>query len=257
MNWKQTLPYEQPVNELIRVCLRIEQLFQQIHHHFLQDSLWDSRECLHAILEVVSVLDRSELKAALSKELSRHYANLSKLSQMPNVDNTRLSQILDQLASIVHGLNTSQGKLAGTLRENEFLNTIRLQLTNIGGACNVNTPALNFWLKQNNSLQKQQLADWFRHIEPIQDIIVLLLKLVRESSVSEFKTAPHGFYEVNLDPKQSIQLIRVELPTEEMIYPEISAGRHRSCIRFMTPDFMARAIKVEREILFKLTCCIL
>ncbi len=257
MNWNQTIHYEQPVNELIRVCLRIEQLFQQIRHHFQQESLWDSRECLQSILEVVSISDRPELKTTLSKELVRHYASLSKLSQIPNVDSTRLGQILDQLGSTVHALNTSQGKLAGALRDNEFLNTIRLQLTNIGGACNVNTPALNFWLRQNSTTQKQQLADWFKHLEPLRDIIALLLKLVRESSISEFKVAPHGFYEVNLDSKQSIQLLRVELPIEEIIYPEISAGRHRSCIRFLQPNFNERALKVEREVLFKLTCCIL
>lgn len=257
MNWNQTIHYEQPVNELIRVCLRIEQLFEQIRHHFQQQSIWDSRECLQSILEVVSIADRPELKTTLSKELVRHYANLSKLSQNPTIDNGRLGQILDQLGSTVHALNTSQGKLAGGLRDNEFLNTIRLQLTNLGGACNVNTPALNFWLRQNPVTQKQQLAGWFKHLEPLRDILVLLLKLVRESSISEFKMAPHAFYEVNLDPKQSIQLLRVELPIEEVIYPEISAGRHRACIRFLQPNFNGRALKVEREVLFKLTCCVL
>jgi cell division protein ZapD len=57
--------YEQPVNEHVRVCLRLEQLFNQTLHWMRGTSAWDSRAAISALLEILNVLDRPDLKAKL------------------------------------------------------------------------------------------------------------------------------------------------------------------------------------------------
>jgi len=171
------------------------------------------------------------------------------------VDNRRLESILDKLNFNIQVLSRSQGKLASKLKENEFLQTVRMQLTNIGGPCNINTPLLNYWLHQPAMIRQKLLTGWLVELETLQDVITIILQLIRESAIAEFKSAQNGFYEMNLDSKQPLQLLRIELPANQAIYPEISSGRHRLCIRFLRPDFNARDVKVEIDIMFKLTVC--
>jgi len=45
--------------------------------------------------------------------------------------------------------------------------------------------------------------------------------------------AENGFYQKPLDTKQSTQLVRISVSVDSTMYPEISAGKHRSSVRFM------------------------
>ena len=92
-----SIVYEQPFNELTRVCLRCAFLFQKIEHYKEQSNPWDSRECLQSILEVVSLMDRPELKTNLHKALVRYQLYLRGLTQQPHVDPTKLEAVLFQL----------------------------------------------------------------------------------------------------------------------------------------------------------------
>ena len=48
--------------------------------------------------------------------------------------------------------------------------------------------------------------------------------------------AENGFYQKSLDTKQSTQLIRISIDAGKLVYPEISAGKHRYSVRFMQPS---------------------
>jgi cell division protein ZapD len=99
----ETIIFEQPVNEHTRACLRLEQLFQQLAHCLGGPSVWDSRSALAAIIDILNILDRPDLKTKLTKELCRHLANLARLEQTPHVDRKKLSVILIELEDIVDG----------------------------------------------------------------------------------------------------------------------------------------------------------
>src|SRR3990167_4743370 len=62
--------YEQPLNEIIRVCLRLELLFQQIDHRLNDISILGTREIVSLVINVLNILDRPDLKAKLAKELN-------------------------------------------------------------------------------------------------------------------------------------------------------------------------------------------
>lgn len=257
MNWNSPILYEQPLNELTRVCLRFEHLFSLIKHSFNQETRLDSLNALHTLSDIISLADRPELKTKFIKELSRHYANLNRLTQIPHIDHSQLNKILAQLDTAANNLNQLSGKFAHELRTNEFLNSIRLQLASPGGACTINTPTLNYWVHQSYEMRRRQLALWIEEVQIIQHVTTLILKLIRNSSVAEFKTAHHGFYDMSLDSKMANQLIRIELPDNHAVFPEVSAGRHRLCIRFLEPTFRDRDRQIDDDITFKLTCCVL
>ena len=43
--------YEQPLNKQVRLCLRLEYLFDQANHYLGKDSVWDSHQLLKLILD--------------------------------------------------------------------------------------------------------------------------------------------------------------------------------------------------------------
>jgi cell division protein ZapD len=83
---ENTIIYEQPLNELIRVCLRLEQLFFQIDHHIKDATESGTRNVVAAIINVLHLLDRPDLKAKLAKELGHHLSNLMRLEHTPQID---------------------------------------------------------------------------------------------------------------------------------------------------------------------------
>jgi len=257
MDWHNPVIYEQPTNELMRLCLRYERLRNHVEHYLPGEHRYDSRAALNALLEIVTITDRSDLKSSLAKELSRHRANLSRLQQMPNVDHPFLNKILDDLDSHQHQLNTMTGKFTHVLRENDFLNSVRVQLANPGGACAINNPALNFWLQQKPMMRHTQLKAWLKEIDHLHALVHFLLQLVRDSNIPKLEKANQGFFETALDPKHPIQMMRIQLPEASDVYPEISIGKHRMCIRFLQTGFTERAQQINFDVGFKLTCCII
>ena len=65
------LIYDQPFNETIRVCLRLEQLFQSIDHQMNELSIPGTRQLIHLIINLLHLLDRPDLKSKLAKEFTQ------------------------------------------------------------------------------------------------------------------------------------------------------------------------------------------
>ena len=64
--------YEQPANELLRTCLRLEHLFTQLDYHYQNCvSLYHLRSAIRLLLEIINILDRPDLKSKLSQEFHR------------------------------------------------------------------------------------------------------------------------------------------------------------------------------------------
>lgn len=248
--------YEQPLTEHLRICLRLEQLFLEAQHAIAQSSEIDARAALIAILEIVNIMERPDLKTKLVKALGQEASRLSLLEQVPDIDNKKLKELLNDLDKLSDYLRSSPGKLVQSLRENEFLNNIRLQLSRPGGPNDFSAPAFHFWLCQSNEQRNRDLLKWFAELERVQAITNVLLQLARETGKFHLKFATQGFYQETLDLSLPYQLIRVSLPVERKVFPEISVGRHHLAIHFFSPNFEGRPIRAAHDLQFKLACCV-
>ena len=130
-----TIIYEQPLNELIRVCLRIEQLFLQIDHQMVDTSMIGTRTLVASIINLLQLVDRPDLKAKLAKELSHQTSLLSRLENTPEIDQEKLRSILSQLETLARCFIDSSKKIGQNLRDVELLNNLRLHLASPGGGC--------------------------------------------------------------------------------------------------------------------------
>src|SRR6056297_3297642 len=103
------ITYEQPLNEHIRLCLRLEHLFERCREHIADKTASGSRIAITALLKVLNVVDRPDLKTKLSQVLSQQVGSLAQLEQSPRVDAYKLQQALthlDQLLKTLHQTKT-------------------------------------------------------------------------------------------------------------------------------------------------------
>lgn len=224
--------FEHPVNDHMRACLRLEQLFEQAAHHLEDTSLWGSRATTNTLLEILNVIDRPDLKGKLAKALSTQATQLRQLQQFPQVDLNKLESTLSHLERLINTLHHNQDQLGRQLREHPMLHNVRQHNASPGGACAFNAPSYYVWLAQPTLQRQQLLKTWLREFDTLKDIISLLLELARNNRPCEERVAEQGFYQQNLDPAIDYQLIRVGVPTSLNVFPEISVGRHRLAIHF-------------------------
>ncbi len=250
--------YEQPLNERIRAFLRLEFLFQQTRHHLGGPTPWDSRAALTGILEILSILNRSDLKTEVMKELERHTSTLARLEKNPEVDRKRLGQLLDELDVLIDRLHAINGQIGAHLKLNELLSSVHQRSAIPGGTGDFDLPNYHYWLEQPAEQRRQDLAAWFASFDTIAQSIELIMRLTRESSVAHKELAQSGFFQKGLDLNVPCQMVRVILPAGSPYFAEVSGGRHRFTVRLLEPRSAdARPVQTRNDVEFRLACCII
>lgn len=247
--------YEQPLNEIIRVCLRLEQLFHQIDYQLQDTSTLGTRNVIHFIINVLHLLERPDLKAKLAKELTHHLTTLSRYGHLPDIDKDKLSTLTQQLDELSRNLIDSSGRIGHRLRDIELLNTLRLHLASPGGGCSFDTPLYHYWLQQPASTRAEVMQDWLNDFSQIRAAVTLVLDIVRKNAKCEEKTAIHGFYQELLDPQSNLRMIQIGIPRDTHAFPEISVGRHFLSIRLFIPDILKRPNQYTENLSFWLGYC--
>jgi cell division protein ZapD len=247
--------YEHPLNERMRVFLRLEHLFLQVSHFQNGHSIWDSHASVFALIEILSILDRSDIRSEVLKELDRHLGGLSRLLDTPAVDRHRLDNTLKQLNSQVQKIQQLPNKLGSEIRDNDLLNSVRQRTLIMGGTCGFDLPAYHCWLNQPPRTKAKALSQWISTIIPLQESIELLLTLTRNSTLFERQCAESGFFQRSLDTQNPCQLLRIALPVECDAYPEVSGNKHRANVRFLAYTESGRPKQISYNLEFDMSCC--
>jgi cell division protein ZapD len=250
--------FEQPLNERIRMCLRVETLMRRFHYFEALKGDWSAYSALLTILELTALLERGDLKQELMKELERQHGALKALTQHQGIDHSKLELILSKQKSALERLHRLDGKLGEHLKRDDFLLAIKQRTSIPGGSCDFDLPQLRFWMNQNHEKRISDLREWAAPYCQLEDVIELILKTIRDSASAKPTVAENGFYQKPLDTRQATQLIRIDIDAEAKIYPEISAGKHRYSVRFMRLDSGGMApAQVKEDVEFLLSRCAL
>ena len=255
MNLRDLIIYEQPLNELTRVCLRLEQLFHDADHQIQDTSPFGTRNVIVTILNLLQLLERPDLKAKLAKELAAQAQSLARLEKAEGVDHSKLRQLLEQLNTLSQNFIASNAKIAQNLRSVEMLSNLKLHLVNPGGGGSFDTPLFHNWLQQPANKRLATLKSWLEEFDDIRLASHLLLKLLRKDTSHLTKNAVRGFYQELLDSQPNLRMIRVMLPSEARAFPEISLSRHFMSIRFLVPDINLRAQQLQGDLTFCIAYC--
>jgi cell division protein ZapD len=250
------LLYEHPLNERMRTFLRLEFLYTQLGYHAEQTSSWSSRSAVTSLLDVVAILSRGDVRGDVLKELGRQLFILERLQQTDNIDTSRLDDVMDNLQSRREKLNAVGPKYLQELRDNEFLNAIRHRSSIPGGTCAFDIPEYTHWLRQGFQRRSADILHWLDVVQPLCESVAALLWLIRNSKQPVLQVAANGVYQHSLERNNASALIRLILPGDSGLYPEISGGQHRFSVRLMHWNSAAkRPEQIKRDIEFELAVC--
>ena len=249
--------YEFPLNERIRVFIRLEQLFQQFKHFSVGPTIIDKRAAISILLDIMAILRRNDLKSEILKELERHAKVLNKFINSQDIDAKQLESILSQLNVTSKKLYATSGKIGIEIMESDLFQSIAQRSSIPGGTCSFDLPEYHFWLEQDEPVRLKDLERWSQPFEEIRTAINLILDFVRNSNAGTDEVAEAGFFQMSLDKNLPYQLIKVSVDRSVPCFAEISGGKHRCTVRFMAPSAdEQRPVQSADDIPFVLTRCL-
>jgi cell division protein ZapD len=248
--------YEQPLNERMRSFLRLEFLYTQATYHSEAPNPWSARAAVASLLEILAITARGDSRSDVLKELERHMHLLKEFQSKTGVDPSRLKSVLSNLVQLREELSGVGGNFMGPLRDSEFLSAIKHRSAIPGGTCDFDLPDYSYWLNRPPEIRAAEFGSWLALIRPLCDSIVELLWLTRQNARRKPETAVGGVYQLQFDRDSPCQLVRITLPADTNLFPEISGNQHRCTIRFLNwTDASRRPVHVEVDVPFLLSCC--
>ena len=64
--------FEHPLNDQMRICLRLERLFAKLLQNMNHPDKYHSQMALKALIQIIDVIDRPDLKSKLSLALTQN-----------------------------------------------------------------------------------------------------------------------------------------------------------------------------------------
>jgi cell division protein ZapD len=248
--------YEQPLNERMRTFLRLEFLYTQATFHSESPNPWSMRAAVSSLLEILAITARGDSRTEVMKELERHASILKEFQSKSGVDPGRVKSLVSNLVKLRQDLSSAGANIMGPLRDSEFLSAVKHRSAIPGGTCDFDLPDYSFWLNRPAEARAAEFGSWLELIRPLCDSIAELLWLTRQNAKRKLENAVNGIFQLQFDRDNPCQLIRVTLPPEVELFPEISGNQHRCTIRFLNwMDVAARPAHVETDTQFWLTCC--
>ncbi len=248
--------FEQPLNERMRNFLRLEFLYRQATHHHTTPSPWSTRAAVISLLEILTITGRGDPRSDVLKDLERQMVLLRDFQSKAGVDTERLQTVLTRLTRRRTDLQNANSSAMNKLRENEFLASIKHRSAIPGGTCEFDLPDYSHWLHSSESARQHDFGQWLEILRPLCESVIDLLWVTRENAVPRTETATAGSYHIAFEKTAPIQLLRIGLPADSTLFPQISGSHHRSSIRFLTwMNADTRPVQATEDITFRLTCC--
>ena len=247
--------YDYPFNERIRTLLRVEDLFAKVLHNVAAGHEYHHHCALLTLLQILDVVDRSELKSELLQELDRQKHAMHLLVGNPAIVADALQATLKDIDIASNGLRLETTKLGQTLRANEWLMSIKQRAGIPGGVCEFDVPSYHYWLGLGEERRTRDLESWLKPLIPMQQAIIIILRILRGSGLTSKLVAVNGAYQKMLGGAKPAQMLKIEMDDGVNCFPEVSANKYAINIRFNSLDCTQKPQKFEDDVQFSLTLC--
>lgn len=246
--------YEHPLNERIRTLLRLEDLFKKLDFFSAKDSPLQHHASLITLFEVLEVTSRADIKTDLLQELERQKQILEVLRKNPDISETALDSVLDNIQTTFRSMLQISGKAGEHLRENEWLMAIKQRTSIPGGVCEFDLPSYHYWLNLDPALRRKDFNEWLAPLLPIRNAFGIVLYLLRNSGKTTQNVAQQGIFQ-QPGADYFAHLLRIRVSEDFPCVPEVSANKYALNIRFI-PSQSGQRVKVyEKDVTFELTFC--
>lgn len=235
--------------------LRLEHLFDRLGQLAARDDAVDHHFALATLFEIMDVASRADLKSDLLRDLERQRQQMQAYRGHPGISEAALATMLARLDHAFEGLNQLQGKAGQVLAANDWLMSVKSRIAIPGGTCEFDLPGYHAWQQRPAARRRADLSGWMSSLLPMAEALQLLLALLRDSGPMQRMAAPGGQYQQSLPQGRSYQLLRLRIPIEEELVPEITGHRLLVSVRFMRADADGKLRSSGQDTSFELALC--
>ena len=246
----QVSVYEEPVVERVRKFIKIETLFNKIIYFKDKEDRNESFVAIQLLCELYELLNRSDIKSELIREIETQNTYFKKIQKIPEADNNKLNSVLEKQSVLLDLLHNIKSNHLDFLSQDVLFKTI---LKNYRSS--IQPASVDFWLSRDTTWKSNNLNLWLEPLLFVKKSIDFILELIRKSGNFQDRLAERGFYIEKLDPQKNILLVRIILTADLYYYPQISVGKQRLNIMFMTKDENNTLIQYQEDVQFILTTC--
>lgn len=246
--------YEQPLNEKIRLFMRLSYLMKRFNHHLEDPNPVDCQAAIMVLLELYNLSSRLDVKNAALHVLDIQTQAVRQAENIAGVDKTRVAHILQKLEEKSKRLYSFRGQLGQQLKAHNFLNILKQRASIAGGINDLDIPLFNYWLNKPTDERARDLRTWARPYEIAFEAIELLMDLIYQGKEVTEAVAEGGFFQATLSPEIDYQILSINLDNSIALYPEISAGKQRFSIRFVdASNLEEKGKQILEDVKFTLT----
>lgn len=245
--------FEYPFNERVRAWMRMEYLLDRLKFFAGPGDARMHQIALSALFDVLDATERTDIKGGVLQDLERQKLTLSGLADHPGVDAKTLNQVIAQIDA-AHAALSAQGRTGQTLRDNDWLTSLRGRLAVAGGGTQVDMPSFHAWQCRDEASRCADLQQWMSTLMPLDQGISLVMSLLRQSGESQDAIAPQGAYQQMLGGK-SYHLLRVWVDPSLGVFPEMSANKYMAWVRFSEQTGQSKPQHVQQDVPFRYALC--
>ncbi|ATF08942.1 cell division protein ZapD [Candidatus Enterovibrio altilux] len=224
--------YEHPLNEQVRVYLRLEHMMNQVIKSAVLSESGQSILFFKSLFDLMEILEQVQVKADLAKDLEKQRVKLQTWLEVPEVDKEQLMFLLAESHQFQQ-LLLQAPRLGQTLRDDKFLSAIRHRFSIPGGICSFDLPVFHHWLNLPLVHRQTDVITWQTSLEPLNNALTLWLRLTRGGAIMQNFTIINGFFQKDVE---GASLLRIKISPDYNVFPLISGYKSRFTIRFMPFD---------------------
>ncbi len=248
----KSVVYEHPLNEKVRLLMRLELLFQQLSTHQNVSDQDNIQPFFSALYSTIEVLERNDIRGTLSFYLDLLEKSMLRWSMHPDIHNESLQKNLQETVKLQSKIS-EMSKACQFLKEDKFLASLRQRFGIAGGTCDFDLPQFHYWRLKPLKERQADVKSWLKILAPLEQALNFSLLFLRESAEFDQKQAEKGFFQASCP--DNISLIRVKYDVDSGYFPTVSGSNRRYAISFMRPDITSVKTSVNDTIEFELANC--
>ena len=257
MSFSDCVVYEFPCNEKIRTCMRLEKSLQRMHYFIEQDNETAHMSAFGILFELIELTARPDLRKDLIQELQRNRSILLGPNPPAHLDAEQRQAYVTRLDTAIHDLTTPNASIKSpqSLRDNDWLSTVRARSKIPGGNCCFDLPSLHYWLGKPFAERHAHFTRLLSSMGPIEKAVDVILDLLRGTMSSRSCTAQSGNVNLSVPPGVTLSLIRITLPTSSIHIPEVSVNKFMLWIHFLDATASMKTPPSRSTVHFDLGLC--
>jgi len=138
--------YELPLNERLRTFMRVEFLYKRLKYTLENDDTWAIRSSVNTLLEIYSILSRTDVRREVLFDLDRYIYQMTKYQGSSLVNEERAEEINSKLESLKNEVDQVGTGYLSQIRDIEFVSSLLHRHTLPGGEQSLTCQNINFGL---------------------------------------------------------------------------------------------------------------